>query len=91
MRAALVLLGVLALGGCASGSYAITSSSEEARKSAEAEQRTADHYRRDGASEAAPQAQARADAKEAEARRKPDNLLDCLFDTLFSSWLASGK
>ena len=79
------------MSGCATSPYVVTSASEQARQPARAEQRTADEFRRHGASDAAPQAQARADAQHAQARRKPESFLDWLVDTLFSSWLESGK
>jgi len=79
----------LAVAGCAGQTVVITDSQTEARKSAEDAQRTADEYRRAGASGAAIQAQQRADQYQASSSRKPDSFFERLIDVLFNSWLAS--
>ena len=55
--------------------YAVTTSSEQARLASQASQRTADEFRRAGAGDAARQAQVRADAYAARAEKKPATFL----------------
>ena len=84
----LVLLAVCVLAlGCAGTPTSFTDGSSERRAKAEADQQVADTFRNANASDAARQAQARADRSRAEADAKPSSFLDWLADVLFYSWM----
>ena len=76
---------------CVTQNVVLTTPSQENREAAQQHQRAADTFRRDGASDAAAQAQSRADEKMAAANKKSDSAVDWLIDTLFLSWLNSGS
>jgi hypothetical protein len=59
----------------------------QAREAAGTQQKAADDLRRSGASEAATQAQRRADQYEAKAAQKPESLFEWLADVIFTSLL----
>ncbi len=90
IKPALITLLLLQLAACASGPWVRTDGTYERATPAEAAQRTADEYRRAGASGAATQAQARADCELEAERKEPGRsfvaaLLDSLFDSLFGA------
>jgi hypothetical protein len=68
---------------CATNHAVVTTGSQQARETAQQEQKTADQYR---APEAARQAQQRADDQRARSEKKPDSFLDWFVETLFASW-----
>ncbi len=91
LNAALAVSLALFCSACATQNVALTAPSQENREAAQQHQRAADGFRRDGAPDAAAQAQSRADEKMAAANKKSDSILDWLIDTVFLSWLNSGS
>jgi hypothetical protein len=88
---ALVVSVALLCPACATQNVVLTTPSQENREAAAQHQRVADGFRRDGASDAAAQAQSRADEKMAAANKKSESAIEWLIDTLFLSWLNSGS
>jgi hypothetical protein len=76
---------------CATQNIALTTASQENREAAAQHQRAADAFKRDGASDAAAQAQSRAGEKMAAANKKSDSVIEWLIDAVFLSWLNSGS
>lgn len=89
IRIAVLTLSIAAAAvcGCASKPIVLTTASQQARESADQEQKTADQYRTLGAPEAARQAQKRADDYRAESEKKSGSFFDWFVDVLFYSWL----
>ena len=91
LHTALAMSLALLCSACATQNVVLTTPSQENRAAAEQHQRAADTFRREGASDAAAQAQSRADEKMTAANKKPDSVIEWLIDTLFLSWLNSGS
>lgn len=90
LHTALLVSLVLLCSACATQNIVLTTPSQENREAAQQHRRAADTFRREGASDAAAQAQSRADEKLAAANKKSDSVVEWLIDTLFLSWLNSG-